>query len=96
MNEAQETYLSNYNAVDKINQMLLGWDFDLQVMEVVACTHQTCESNCNEYGIFFVPLVFQRYGSRMEGHSCIRNKVLAEDVSSDGTVHILKLTVSRG
>jgi hypothetical protein len=24
--------------------------FDLQVMEVVACTHQTCESNCHEYG----------------------------------------------
>ncbi len=26
MNEAQETYLKNYNAVDKIDQMLLGWD----------------------------------------------------------------------
>ncbi len=31
----------------------------------------------------------------MEGHSCIRTKVLAEDVSSDGTVQIFKLTVSR-
>jgi hypothetical protein len=71
--------------------------FDLQVMEVVACTHQACESNCNEYGIFFVPLVCQRYcGPRIEGHSCIRTKVLAEDVSSDGTVQMLKLTVSRG
>jgi hypothetical protein len=61
--------------------------FDLQVMEVVACTHQTSGSNCHEYGIFFVPSVFLRYcGSRMEGHSCIRTKVSAEDVSSDGTV----------
>ncbi len=32
----------------------------------------------------------------MEGHSCIRTKVLAEDVSSDGTVQIFKLTVFRG
>jgi hypothetical protein len=27
MNEAQETYLKNYSAFDKIDQMLLGWDF---------------------------------------------------------------------
>jgi hypothetical protein len=27
MNEAQERYLKNYSAVDKIDQMLLGWDF---------------------------------------------------------------------
>ncbi len=26
MNEAPETYLKNYSAVDKIDQMLLGWD----------------------------------------------------------------------
>jgi hypothetical protein len=26
MNEAQETYLKNYSAVDKIDQMLMGWD----------------------------------------------------------------------
>ena len=26
MNEAQERYLKNYSAVDKIDQMLLGWD----------------------------------------------------------------------
>jgi hypothetical protein len=26
MNEALETYLKNYSAVDKIDQMLLGWD----------------------------------------------------------------------
>jgi hypothetical protein len=26
MNEACETYLKNYSAVDKIDQMLLGWD----------------------------------------------------------------------
>jgi hypothetical protein len=26
MNEAQETYLKNYSAIDKIDQMLLGWD----------------------------------------------------------------------
>jgi hypothetical protein len=26
MNEAQETYLKNYSAVDKIDQMLSGWD----------------------------------------------------------------------
>ncbi len=26
MNEARETYLKNYSAVDKIDQMLLGWD----------------------------------------------------------------------
>jgi hypothetical protein len=26
MNETQETYLKNYSAVDKIDQMLLGWD----------------------------------------------------------------------
>jgi hypothetical protein len=26
MNEAQETYLKNYSAVDKIDQMLLHWD----------------------------------------------------------------------
>jgi hypothetical protein len=71
--------------------------FDLLVMEVVACTHQICESNCHKYGIFFVPSVFQRYcESRMEGHSCIRTTVLAEDVSSDGTVQIFKLRVSRG
>jgi hypothetical protein len=25
MNEAKETYLKNYSAVDKIDQMLLGW-----------------------------------------------------------------------
>ena len=30
-------------------------------MEVVACTHQACKSNCNEYGIFFVPSVCRRY-----------------------------------
>ncbi len=28
-------------------------------MEVVACSHQTCKSNCHEYGIFFVPSVCQ-------------------------------------
>jgi hypothetical protein len=27
MNEARETYLKNCSVVDKINQMLLGWDF---------------------------------------------------------------------
>jgi hypothetical protein len=71
--------------------------FHLQVMGVVACTHQTCKSNCHEYGIFFVPSVCQRYcGSRMEGHFCIRTKVLAEDVSSNGTVQMLNLTLSRG
>ncbi len=26
MNEAQEMYLKNYSSVDKIDQMLLGWD----------------------------------------------------------------------
>jgi hypothetical protein len=26
MNEAQETYLKNYSVVNKIDQMLLGWD----------------------------------------------------------------------
>jgi hypothetical protein len=26
INEAQETYLKNYSAVDKNDQMLLGWD----------------------------------------------------------------------
>ena len=26
MNEAQETYLKNYSAVDKIDKMLLDWD----------------------------------------------------------------------
>ena len=26
MKEARETYLKNYSAVDKIDQMLLGWD----------------------------------------------------------------------
>ncbi len=26
MNEAQETYLKNYSVVDKIEQMLLGWN----------------------------------------------------------------------
>ncbi len=26
MNEAQETYLKNYSVVDKIDQMLFGWD----------------------------------------------------------------------
>jgi hypothetical protein len=26
MNEAQEIYLKNYSAVDKIDQMLLQWD----------------------------------------------------------------------
>jgi hypothetical protein len=29
MNEAQERYLKKYSAVDKIDQMLLGWEFDL-------------------------------------------------------------------
>jgi hypothetical protein len=28
MNEAPETYLKTYSAVDKIDQMLLGWDVD--------------------------------------------------------------------
>ena len=32
----------------------------------------------------------------MEGHSCIRTKVLAEDVFSDGTVQIIQVTLSRG
>jgi hypothetical protein len=27
MNEARELYLKNYSAVDKNDQMLLGWDF---------------------------------------------------------------------
>jgi hypothetical protein len=27
MNKALETYLKTYSAVDKIDQMLLGWDF---------------------------------------------------------------------
>jgi hypothetical protein len=48
MNEACETYLKTHSAVDKIDQMLLG---------LVACTHQTCKSYCNEYGIFIVPSV---------------------------------------
>ncbi len=26
MNETHETYLKTYSAVDKIDQMLLGWD----------------------------------------------------------------------
>ncbi len=63
---------------------------------LMACTHQTCKSNCHEYGIFFVPSVCRRYcGSRMEGCSCI-TKVLAEDVSSDGKVQMFQPTVSRG
>jgi hypothetical protein len=56
MNEAQERYLKNYSAVDKIDQMLLGWDLTYR-SEVVACSHQACKSNCHEYGIFFVPSV---------------------------------------
>jgi hypothetical protein len=28
MNEARETYLKNYSVVDKIDQMLLGWDLN--------------------------------------------------------------------
>jgi hypothetical protein len=51
----------------------------------------------HEYGIFFVRSVFGQYcKSRMECHSCIRTKILAEDVSLDGTVLIFTLTVSRG
>ncbi len=75
----------------------LGMGFCLQVMAVVACTHLTCKSNCHEYGIFFAPSVCQRCcGSRMDGHSCIRTKVLAEDVASVGTVQMFKLTLPRG
>ncbi len=58
----------------------------LQVMEVVVeCTHKTCKSNCNEYGILFVLSV--------EGGSCFCTKVLAEPVSSDGTVQIIKVAI---
>ena len=31
MNEAQETYLKNYSAVDKIDQMLLEWDLNYRL-----------------------------------------------------------------
>ncbi len=32
MNEAQETYLKNYSAVNKIDQMLLHWDLSYHLV----------------------------------------------------------------
>jgi hypothetical protein len=95
MNEAQETYLKHYRVVDKIDQMLLGWDLTYRSWRWWHAP--TRHVKAIAMSIFFVPSMFQRYcGSRIEDHSCIRTKILAEDVSSDGTAQIFKLTVSWG
>ncbi len=97
MNEARETYLRKITV--RLTRLIrCSWDGIPLTGHVGGGMHPPdMQSNCHEYDILFVPSVFQRYyGSRMEGHSCIRTKVLAEDVSSDGTVQIFNLTVSRG
>jgi hypothetical protein len=49
-------------------------------------TQWELSGSSSQLRVFIVPSVCQKYcGSRMEGHSCIKTKVLAEDVSSDGT-----------
>ncbi len=90
MNEAQETYLKNYSAVDKIDQMLLGWDFTYR-------SWRWWHAPTRHAKAIAMSMAYSWYcGSRMEGHSCIRTKVLAEDVSSESTVQMFKLTLSRG
>ena len=90
MNKAQETYLKNYSAVDKIDQMLLGWDLTYR-------SWRWWHAPTRHAKAIAMSMAYSWYcGSRMEGHSCIRTKVLAEDVSTDGTVQMLKLTLSRG
>ncbi len=96
MNEAQETYLKNTLRFTRL--IRCSWDGISLTGHGGGGMHPPdMQKHCHEYGIFFVPSVCQRYcGSRMEGHSCIRTKVLAEDVSSHGTVQMFKLTLSRG
>jgi hypothetical protein len=75
----------------------LGIGCHIQVMEVVACTNQARQSNCNKYGIFFVPSLCRGICiSRLESGSYFRTTVLTEDVSSDGAVQSIKHEVSWG
>ena len=57
MNEARETYLKTYSAVDKIDQMLLGWDVKYKSWRWWHAPMRHAKSYCNEYGIFIVPSV---------------------------------------
>jgi hypothetical protein len=90
MNEARETYLKNYSAVDKIDQMLLHWDLSYRSWRWWHAPTRHVQAIAMSMAYSFVPSVCRRYcGSRMEGHSCLRTKVLPEDVSSDGRVQII-------
>jgi hypothetical protein len=52
MNEARETYLKTYSAVDKINQMLLEWEVNYRSWRWWnAPTRHDKAGNCNVYDI---------------------------------------------
>jgi hypothetical protein len=50
MNEARETYLKTYSAVDKINQILLEWEVKYRSRRWWN-TPTRCQGNYNVYGI---------------------------------------------
>ncbi len=97
MNEAQETYLKNYSAVDKIDQMLLGWGFTYRSWQWwhAPTRHAKAIAMSMAYSLY-LQCAEGTVDPGLEGHSCIRTKVLAEDISSDGTVQMFKLSLSRG
>ncbi len=96
MNEAHETYLKNYIAIDKIDQMLLGQNLSYKSWRWWHAPTRHAKSICNDFGILFVPSVCGRWGwSWVECESCLWTKFWAETVSLDGTVQTIKLTIPR-
>ncbi len=96
-NDSGETYLKNYSAVDKIDQMLLGWDLTYRSWRWwhVPTRHAKAIAMSMAYSLYL---------QCPEGTVDPEWKVIPvsgprlwqEDVSSDGTVQMFKLTVSRG
>ncbi len=86
-NETRETYLKNYIAVDKIDQMLLGWDLSYRSWRWwhAPTRHAKAIAMSMAYSLY-LQCAKGTVDKRMESHSCIRTKVSSEDVSSDGTV----------
>ncbi len=97
MNEVHETYLKTYSANDKIDQMLLGWDVRYKSWRWWHAPRRHAKA-------IAMSMAYSLYLQCAEGSvdsdwkvCCnFRTKVLTEDFSSDGTVQVIKLAVSRG
>ncbi len=99
MNEAREMYLKNFSAVDKIDQMLLGWDFPYRswrwwhaptrhakeiAMSMAYSLYLQCAEGTVDPEWKVTPVSGPRFWQKMSL------------LSSDGTVQMFKLTLSRG